>query len=419
MTAALTIADAGYSVHLAEKTANLGGTLREMYSTAEGIDPQAQLQHLVDLVLRHTRISIHYNTQLTSFAGRLGSFHSRLEVKSNGGAPQFIELDHGVTIVATGGHEFRGKVLFHGEHPGVVTQMELDKQLARDPEAARKLRQVVMQLCVDAPDQASHYCSRTCCTYAVGNAVRLKQLNPECQVILLYKDLMTYGFREAFYTEARRQGVLFLRYTDDQPPQVQISGGRIEVKGHDLALDQPLTLTPDLLVLSTAVQPADTNVTLAHLLGVPLSREGFFQEDNLKLRPMDCTRQGIFLAGLAHHPKFIEESISQALAVASRAVAVLSKSHVEAGAAIAVVDQAKCVGCLTCVRVCPFQVPKVDRGAIGVGRIVGAAYIEPSICTGCGICTSECPANAIQLRHHRDDQWVIPEEPILGQWLVA
>jgi heterodisulfide reductase subunit A2 len=276
-----------------------------------------------------------------------------------------------------------------------------------------------MQLYVDAPDQAAHYCSRTCCTYAMNNALRLRQLNPECQVIVLYKDLMTYGFRETYYTEARRQGVLFVRYADDRPPQVQISGGRIEVKAQDLGLDQPLVLTPDLLVLSTAVQPADTNAALARLLGVPLSPDGFFQEDNLKLRPMDCTRQGIYLAGLAHHPKFIEESISQALAVAARAVAVLGKDQVEAGAAIAVVEQTKCVGCLTCVRVCPFRVPQVDRQAIGVGRIVGAAYIEPSICTGCGICTSECPANAIQLFHHRDDQWVIPEEPILGQWLAA
>jgi heterodisulfide reductase subunit A-like polyferredoxin len=142
-------------------------------------------------------------------------------------------------------------------------------------------------------------------------------------------------------------------------------------------------------------------------------------EDNLKLRPMDFTREGIFLAGLAHYPKFIEETIAQSLATAARAMTYLSKDRLEVGGTIAIVDQTKCVGCLTCVRVCPFRIPKIDPKAVGVGSIIGAAYIEPSLCTGCGTCTSECPADAIQLRHYRDDQLVLADEPILGQWVAA
>jgi heterodisulfide reductase subunit A len=236
---------------------------------------------------------------------------------------------------------------------------------------------------------------------------------------VLYKDLITYGFREEYYTEARRRGVLFLRYREDDPPQVQVNYGELQVRVKDIVLDQELSFTPDLLALSMAILPAETNRELARILEVPLSSEGFFMENNLKLRPMDFTREGIFLAGLAHYPKFIEETISQALATAARAMTILSKDHLEVGGTIAIVDQSMCVGCLTCVRVCPFQIPKIDPKAVGVGRIIGAAFIEPSLCTGCGTCTSDCPANAIQLRHYRDDQLVLADEPILGQWVPA
>jgi heterodisulfide reductase subunit A len=249
------------------------------------------------------------------------------------------------------------------------------------------------------------------------NAALIKQINPECEVYVLYKDLITYGFREEYYTDARERGVIFLRYEEDSPPQVQVENGQLQVSVDDVILGQRLTFTPDLLALSMAIMPAESNAQLARILDVPLSSEGFFMEDNLKLRPMDFTREGIFLAGLAHYPKFIEETIAQALATSARAMTYLSKDHLEVGGTIAQVDQSKCVGCLTCVRVCPFHIPKIDSKAVGVGAIAGAAYIEPSLCTGCGTCTSECPADAIQLRHYRDDQLVLVGEPILGQWL--
>jgi heterodisulfide reductase subunit A len=291
--------------------------------------------------------------------------------------------------------------------------------MATTPVLSLRLRQVVMIQCVNPPEQAVRYCSRTCCTNTMKNASLIKQINPDCQVYVLYKDLITYGFREEYYTEARERGVIFLRYEEEKPPQVQVEYGALQVRVKDVILDQQLTFTPDLLALSMAIMPAETNAELASILGVPLSSEGFFMENNLKLRPMDFTREGIYLAGLAHYPKFIEETIAQALATAGRAMTVLSKDHLEVGGTIAIVDQLKCVGCLTCVRVCPFQIPRIDPRAVGVGSIIGAAYIEPSLCTGCGTCTSECPADAIQLRHYRDDQLVLADAPILGQWLVA
>jgi len=417
MTAALSIADQGYEVTLVEKEGELGGNLRTLYHTVEGPNPQDLLHLLVRRVQDHERIALHYHTQVVALEGSVGRFRTHL-LTQNGGPPRRRELEHGVVVVATGAREFKGEVYFYGQNPRVVTQSDLERRLSEEGDAIRKMRQVVMIQCVHPPEQGEFYCSRICCTTAIKNAIRIKQINPDCQVFVLYKDLMTYGFREQYYTQAREQGVIFVRYGEQEPPQVESEGDRVQVRVRDMLSDQSLSFRPDLLVLSMPVLPAESNPALAHALGVPLSKEGFFLEDNFKLRPMDFTREGIFLAGMAHYPKFIEETISQALAAAARAMTFLGKERLEVGGTIAVVEQTKCVGCLTCVRTCPFGVPRIDPQAIGVGAIKGAAYIDPSRCTGCGTCTSECPANAIQLRHYRDDQLVLAEEPILGQWRV-
>jgi heterodisulfide reductase subunit A len=419
MTSALAIADEGYDVFLIEQTDKLGGNLRRLHRTAEGPNPQRLLHALIKRVHSHERIALHYNTEVIGYEGHVGNFHTRLSFGGNGQPAQCWEIEHGVTVVATGGYEYKGNAFLYGQHPRVRTQLELEKELVENVDAARNLKQVVMIQCVNPPEQRVHYCSRTCCTNTMKNAITIKQINPDCDVYVLYKDLITYGFREEYYTEARERGVLFLRYEEDDPPQVQINYGQLQVQVKDVILGQQITFTPDMLALSMAIMPAKSNRHLARILDVPLSSEGFFMEDNLKLRPMDFTREGVFLAGLAHYPKFIEETIAGSLATAARAMTILSKDRLEVGGTIAIVDQSKCVGCLTCVRVCPFGIPEIDPKAVGVGAIIGAAFIEPSLCTGCGTCTSECPADAIQLRHYRDDQMVLAEEPILGQWLVA
>jgi heterodisulfide reductase subunit A len=419
MTSALAIADEGYDVYLVEKSDKLGGNLRRLHRTTEGPNPQRLLQSLIKRVHSHERIALYYRTEVIGFEGHVGNFRTRLSYAGDGDPPRCWEVEHGVAVVATGGSEYKGNAFLYGHDHRIVTQLELEKRLFENVDAARELRQVVMIQCVNPPEQTVHFCSRTCCTNTMKNALVIKQINPDCQVYVLYKDLITYGFREEFYTEARERGVIFLRYEENSPPQVQVNYGQLRVQVSDVILNQQLTFTPDLLALSMAILPADSNPDLARILDVPLSSEGFFMEDNLKLRPMDFTREGIFLAGLAHYPKFIEETIAQSLATAARAMTILSKDRLEVGGTIAIVDQAKCVGCLTCVRVCPFHIPEIDPKAVGVGSIIGAAYIEPSLCTGCGTCTSECPADAIQLRHYRDDQLVLAGEPILGQWMAA
>jgi heterodisulfide reductase subunit A len=251
------------------------------------------------------------------------------------------------------------------------------------------------------------------------NAIRIKQINPDCQIYVLYKDLITYGYREEFYTEARRRGVIFMRYDEDNRPSVRVVNEELHVTMDELVLGEKITLKPDIVALSMATVPAETNPQLARLLGVPLSPDGFFMEAHLKLRPMDFMREGIFLCGLAHYPKFVEESISQALATAGRALSILAKPQLEVGGVVASVDESKCVACLTCVRTCPFDVPVIDPERIGNGEIKGAAYIDPALCQGCGTCTGECPANAIQLAHYRDDQLMLCDADILGRWQVV
>jgi heterodisulfide reductase subunit A len=294
----------------------------------------------------------------------------------------------------------------------VVTQLDLEEIIVHRPEEITELKQVVMIQCVhpdgrdsSSPSAETEYCSRICCTNTMKNALRVKMLNPQCQVFVLYKDMITYGFREQYYTEARSRGVIFMRYDEDHMPEVsRTSDGQLEVQAWEQVFGRQITLSPDRVVLSMAIVPSPGTEELAKTLDVPLSVEGFFQEAHLKMRPMDFMEEGIFMTGMAHYPKFIEEAIINAQATAGRAITLLSKEPLYYGGAIAVVDPDKCVGCLTCVRTCPFEIPQVKSDLIGVGNIIGAAYIEPALCHGCGTCTSECPAKAIQLMAYLDEQ---------------
>jgi heterodisulfide reductase subunit A-like polyferredoxin len=240
------------------------------------------------------------------------------------------------------------------------------------------------------------------------NALVLKERNPEAQITVLYKDIRTYGFKERLYTQARERGVIFVRYEDEQKPEVLIphpdGTSPFIIRVHDSALGRQIDLKPDLLVLSMPVVPNPDVHTLSNLFKVPIDADGFFQEAHVKLRPVDFATNGIFMAGMAHYPKFIDESMIQAQAAAARAARILSQETLKAGGRVAIVDESLCTGCLTCVRVCPFGVPQIQANLTGVGNIMGAAYIEAAICQGCGSCAAECPAHAIQLMHYTDAQ---------------
>ena len=438
MTAALYIAQHGHEVVLVEKEAELGGNLRHLYFTPEGTDPQALRRDLVARVEDNPHILVLKETEVVNQRGFVGNFTSTLRRRVQGStgaeeqgseeaplhpstpAPSHLRtIDHGVTIVAIGGQEYRGGQYLFGQHPQVMTQLDLEKRLATEPDEARHMRQVVMIQCVRPGDPQADYCSRTCCTSTIKNALKLKELNPDCQIYVLYKDLITYGFREQFYTEARQKGVIFISYDDDSRPDVRVVNEQLRVMVTDPVLGETIFFTPDVLALSMAIRPAADTTKLASMLRVPLSNDGFFMEAHLKLRPIDFSSEGIFLAGMAHYPKFIEESIAQGQAAAARAMTILSKEAMEVGGIIAQVDESKCVGCLTCVRTCPFDVPVIDAERLGNGGIKGTAYIEPAKCQGCGTCTGECPAKAIQVVNYRDWQVMGRGETIVGAWLPA
>ncbi|MBM4423178.1 MAG: FAD-binding protein [Chloroflexi bacterium] len=424
MTAALSLADQGFGVHLIERGPELGGNLRNVFYLGDAngrqssvnsdqSDPQAFLREMIDRIRANPLITVHCNTELLDTTGFVGNFASHL---SDG-----AEVRHGVTLVATGGQEYRGGEYGCGADPRIITQQQFEALLADSNQqpAISNQQSIVMIQCVGP---AEKYCGRICCATAFKNALRLKELNPKADVTILYRDIRAYGFKERLYTEARRQGVRFVRYDFDRKPVAQISNSKsqtpnpdsqsaisdqrsdIVVRVLDPILGREIELRPDLLVLSTPLVPADGARALGSKLKVPVDGDGWFLEAHVKLRPVDFASEGIFMAGAAHYPKLLDETIVQAKAAASRAAAILARESLTAGGAVAVVAPEKCTGCLTCVRICPYHVPKITANITGVGNIIGAAYIEPAICQGCGICASECPAKAIGLMHYRDAQ---------------
>ena len=236
------------------------------------------------------------------------------------------------------------------------------------------------------------------------NVLMLKQLNPEAEVTVIYRDIRTYGFKERLYTEAREAGVLFVHYDFDGKPEIVNENGDLTVRVWEEVLGKDLELKPDLLVLSTPVVPPEGSRELATRLKVSQDMEGFFLEAHVKLRPVDFSSDGIFMAGMAHYPKLLDETIVQAQAAAARAATLLAQDTIETGGRVAVVDETLCVGCLTCVRTCPYDAPRIVANLTGVGNILGAAQVETAICHGCGSCAAACPAKAIELMHYKDSQ---------------
>lgn len=392
MTAALGLAEQGFEVFLVEKEGELGGNLRHLRTTLDGKDVQKYLAEVIDRVRNHSRIQVFTNAQITDFSGYVGNYKTRMGAgKGNGGR----ELEHGITIVATGGEELKPKEYLYGEDSRVLTQLELENRLATKGAEVDELKEVVMIQCVGSRNEERPYCSRVCCAEAVKNALTIKSLNPKARVVILYRDMRMYSLLEEQYARARNAGVLFLRYEEERKPEVAVRDGKLQVMVYNPVLRENLSYHPDLLVLSAATLPADT-AELASLLKVPRTAEGFFLEAHMKLRPVDFASEGIFLCGMAHSPKMIDESLSQASAAVSRACTILAKDEIQVGGVVSVVDPEKCAACLTCVRVCPYNVPVINKE--------GVAEIEVAMCQGCGICASECPGKAIKLQHFTDEQ---------------
>ncbi len=391
MTAALALGDQGFKVQLIEKTDRLGGTLRDIVNTLEHGNIGEFAEALENKVKKHPNITLYLGAEITSIAGHVGKF--LVKMAQNG---KTSEVTGGAVIVATGARKAETTDFLYGRSKDVLTQSELEKRLHEDQYPARS-QNVVMIQCVGSRNDQHPYCSRVCCSRAVKNALEIKKRDPGANVYVLYRDVRTYGFREVYFKQAREAGVIFIRFTPDSPPQV---GGdnALVVTVNSPDLPEPLQIEADNVVLSTGIEPdRDNNKRLSDMLKVPLNADGFYVEAHMKLRPVDFTTEGIFLCGLAHSPKFIDENISQARAAAARAATVLSKTVLDVSAQVSYVNQQKCISCMTCVTVCPYSAPFANKD--------GKGQIEAAKCMGCGICASECPARAIQLNHFETDQF--------------
>jgi heterodisulfide reductase subunit A-like polyferredoxin len=423
MNAALNLAAQGFPVHLVEKSARLGGRLQIADCRLQIADLDDTAKYIQDLIARvnaNPLIHVHRETRVVATTGFVGNFASRL--RRADGTEETIR--HGAVIVATGAREWHGDAYGLGSATGVVTQSELAERIANyELGIATESRNshfaipnsVVFIQCVGP---AEKYCGRLCCTESLENALRLKKLNPKAHITILTKDIRTYGFRERLYTQARAAGVVIIRYDDTHLPVVETTDAPLAVRVWEPMLREELILHPDLVVLATPLTPNEDARELANILKVPVDLDGWFLEAHVKLRPVDFATEGVFVAGAAHYPKFLNEAIAQAQAAAARAATILSKEVLNAGGVVAQVDATKCTGCLTCVRVCPYRVPRIDPTKMAVGGIYGAAHIEAAACQGCGICAAECPAKAIQLLHYRDDQVVAKVEALFAEALA-
>ncbi len=438
MTAARALSAQGFEVYLVEKEGELGGNLRHLHYTLEGNGVQGYLADLIERVKCDALIHVYTHARVEQVEGCVGNFvttvrSAEFEVRSEATShfelptsnfpfptspsplpTSHFTLSHGVIIVATGASELKTNHYLYGWDDRVMTQRELEESLANQQSAISNLKSIVMIQCVGSREEQRPYCSRICCSQALKNALKVKEINPQAEVIILYRDLMSYGLKEEYYTRARAAGVTFIRYDLEQPPQVRkvlavIRHGEtppanpdpspLAISVRDANLGTEINFAADLLALSVATAAPQENQELARLLKVPLDGDGFFLEAHMKLRPVDFATDGIFVCGLAHSPKFMEETITQAQAAAARAATVLSREQIESEAMVPVINLEKCIGCAVCQTVCAFQAIRVKETDSGK-----RAEVMLAACKGCGLCGAACPYGANTPGHFTDRQ---------------
>ncbi len=396
MTAALSLARQGYDTHLVERTDQLGGQANSLYRTWKGEDIQAHLAELVARVNAEERLQVHLDTQLASVDGFVGNFKTVLKNKT-----AETTIEHGVTIVATGASESEPSEYLYGKDPRVLTSLELDRKLVADDAMLDEIDSAVFIQCVGSREPQRPYCSRVCCTHSIESALAIKIRNPEANVYILYRDIRTYGERETLYKKAREAGVIFIRYALENKPEVVRDGKRLAVGVTDHILGRPMEITTDLVTLAAAIVPyADEQ--LAQFFKIPLNDDGFFVEKHAKLGPCEFATDGVFLCGLAHYPKSIDEAISQGKAAASRAVTLLAQENIFTSGEVAETEPAICSSCGVCVSICPYSAPSfIDADA---RMHAGKAQINPALCKGCGLCVASCRSGAIHLKGFDNNQ---------------
>jgi heterodisulfide reductase subunit A2 len=392
MSAAKNLSDQGYKTYLIEKTALLGGNALSLYKTWKGEDIQENLQALIDSVTTDKNIEICLNAEITKVDGFVGNFTTTILMNGE----QEKALSHGVAIIATGAIELKPDEYLYGKDPRVVSSLEFDKLLMEKDARLKDVNTCVFVQCVGSRIPERPYCSKVCCTHSVASAIHMKEINPHMNVFVLHRDIRTYGLMENLYREAREKGVIFVRFDNEKELTVDKINEKIGVKFTDYTLKREIQIGADLLVLASAIVSKDAD-SIAQLFKIPLNDDGFFVEAHVKLRPVDFAVDGVFLCGLAHSPKSIDESIAQAQAASARAVSLLAKKEIHTSGTIAVVNPLYCSSCGVCVAICPFNAP-------GFNEKTGTAEINPVLCKGCGLCVASCRSGAIHLNGFDENQ---------------
>ena len=396
MSAALSLANQGYQTHLVEQSDRLGGQALNLFRTADGEEIGPRLAQMVDAVQQNPKIEVHHDATLKTVDGFVGNFVSTLET-----GDASTEVQHGVTVIATGGKPLVPCEYSYGASPKILTSLELDRCFKANDPSLGKLGTAVFIQCVGSREPERPYCSRVCCTHSIDNALSLKQRNPGMNVFVLYRDIRTYGEREYLYKEAREQGIIFVRYQVDDKPLVAVDGDTVTVTVKDHILGRPMEIDVDLLTLATAIVPPE-NDALARFFKIPVNDDGFFVEKHAKLGPSEFATDGVFLCGLAHYPKPIDEAIAQGKAAASRATTLLAQKEINTSGQVAQTDPMLCSSCGVCVSICPYGAPSfIDAEA---RMHAGKAQVNPVLCKGCGLCVAACRSGAIHLKGFDNDQ---------------
>jgi heterodisulfide reductase subunit A len=398
MTSALSLANQGFEVYLVERDKELGGIVRRIHYTLDGMDVQAYLKDIIRKVYQHPLIHVSTGATIIEASGYIGNFVTK--VKSG---ERVREIRHGITIIATGAEEYKPTEYLYGQDDRVFTLLDLEEQIAKREAKVVNARSLVMIQCVGCRNEERNYCSRVCCNNAITCALKLKEINPQMDIYIIFRDMRTYGFAEEYYREAANREVRFIRYEPEDKPVVEAtqegSERILRVTVTDPILGKKMALGADILVLAAAVIPPATNTEICKLFKVPLNPDGFFQEAHVKLRPVDFAADGVFLCGTAHYPKPISESISQAYGAAGRAATILAKDSITASGAICEVDESKCIACGACISVCKYGAIEFYETPQGK-----KAKVIPVLCKGDGLCNSKCPTGAISLKHFTDEQ---------------
>ncbi len=395
MTSALSIASQGFEVHLLEKEATLGGMARRIPTTLEGLDVREYLDDLVAKIYKHPLVHVSHSATIKEVAGYVGNFVTTVVTE---GRTKIIR--HGAAILATGAVEYKPTEYLYGTTERVMTSVEMGEQLSADNEKLRDAKSLVMIQCVGCRQEDRNYCSRVCCTHSIKNALKLKDVNPEIDIYILFRDIRTYGYSEDYYREASGRDVKFIRYEPENKPRVEAinEGGAelLRVCVYDPVLGKELVIDADILSLAAAVVASEGTYEASRLFKVPLNQDGFFQEAHVKLRPVDFAAEGVYLCGTAHYPKHISEVISQAFGAAGRAVTLLSQETVTASGSVCDVNVDSCVSCGACISVCSYGAIKFDDN--------NKAVVNSVLCKGDGLCNVVCPTSAISLKHYTDEE---------------